>query len=307
MHVSSVAAAFGWAVIPYILYLLLTKFLTSRRAAEMARKLSCEEPPFLRNKYPFGIDHVRRLMAADRAKLFPVDAIQRTKDIGSITFRYSILGSTNVFTADEKNIQAVLATQFGDFDLGPTRSGNFWPLLGSGIFTLDGSGWEHSRAMMRPQFARNQISDLELEEQHVQRMMDALDRSTEADNSIECVDLQALFFRLTLDSATEFLFGQSVDSQIHLMPGNEGQRSQEGPDSFAFAKAFDHSQMCLANRARFMDIYWLCSPEGFKESCRIWYAFLAFFFIKPQLARDMSLVRFEVLFYLACFLSWCKL
>ena len=34
---------------------------------------------------------------------------------GSITFKYSILGANNLFTADEKNIQAILATQFDDF------------------------------------------------------------------------------------------------------------------------------------------------------------------------------------------------
>ena len=45
--------------------------------------------------------------------------------------------------------------------LGPNRRGNFYPLLGNGIFTSDGIGWEHSRAMMRPQFARDQVSDCE--------------------------------------------------------------------------------------------------------------------------------------------------
>ena len=27
-----------------------------------------------------------------------------------------------------------------------------------GIFTLDGEGWKHSRSMLRPQFAREQIA-----------------------------------------------------------------------------------------------------------------------------------------------------
>jgi len=44
-------------------------------------------------------------------------------------------------TVDPKNIQAVLATQFHDFSLGQTRRGNFFPLLGNGIFTNDGKAW----------------------------------------------------------------------------------------------------------------------------------------------------------------------
>jgi hypothetical protein len=56
-------------------------------------------------------------------------------DTGAITYKYSVLGNNNIFTADEKNIQAILATQFNDPDLGPHRRGNFWPLLGNGIFT----------------------------------------------------------------------------------------------------------------------------------------------------------------------------
>lgn len=55
---------------------------------------------------------------------------------------------------------------------------------------------------MRPQFAREQVSDLDLEERHVQNLMKALDCSAEG-NSIGPIDLQVLFFRLTLDSATE--------------------------------------------------------------------------------------------------------
>jgi hypothetical protein len=48
---------------------------------------------------------------------------------------------------------------------------------------------------MRPQFAREQVSDLDLEERHVQNMMRALNHSIGSDNWTECVDLQVLFFR----------------------------------------------------------------------------------------------------------------
>jgi hypothetical protein len=135
MELSIATVAVFWAAGSYVIYLFLSRFLTSRRNAAKARELKCEDPPFQKNRYPLGIDQVIRAVNADKAKLFPLDQIQRTLDTGAITYKYSVLGNNNIFTADEENIRAILATQFNDFDLGPHRRGNFWPLLGNGIFT----------------------------------------------------------------------------------------------------------------------------------------------------------------------------
>lgn len=126
--------------------------------------------------------------------------------------------------------------------------------------------------MMRPQFARDQVSDLDLEERHVQNMMSALDLSLQSDGWTGQVDLQVLFFRLTLDTATEFLFGQSVNSQVRLLPNF--QPSKEDALSAAFATAFDKGQMCLATRARFADMYWIINSKEFRESCKACHEFI---------------------------------
>ncbi|KAG4423407.1 hypothetical protein IFR04_003511 [Cadophora malorum] len=274
-------------VVSYIIYLVLASFLQSCRNARKARELKCEEPPLQKNKYPLGIDQIQKALAADKEKLFPIEMAKRTVEIGAITYRYSVLGNNNIFTADEKNIQAILATQFSDFDLGPTRRGNFWPLLGNGIFTQDGAGWEHSRAMMRPQFAREQISDLEMTERHVQNMMRALDANLNANKRTDCVDLQVLFFRLTLDSATEFLFGESVDSQVRLLPGyQDGNEKASDASSADFAAAFDKGQMALATRGRFGDKFYLCNPKGFKEDCNVCHKFIDHF-VRLALSKNL--------------------
>jgi cytochrome P450 len=67
-----------------------------------------------------------------------------------------VLGNTVILTVEPDNLKAMLATQFSDFGLG-LRHEQFYPLLGDGIFTLDGAGWTHSRALLRPQFARDQV------------------------------------------------------------------------------------------------------------------------------------------------------
>lgn len=101
--------------------------------------------------------------------------------------------------------------------------------------------------------------------------MSALDLASKPDKWIESIDLKILFFRLTLDSATEFLFGTSVDSQLDAFPSYRMLDSVGGaPKSSKFAAAFDDAQAALAMRSRFAGLYWLVWPKGFKENCRIW-------------------------------------
>jgi hypothetical protein len=154
---SSALRAFGGALVAYILYFCLTAIIKARQRAALARKWNTQECPIQKNRYPFGLDNIARALRADRDKIFPTDAIQRTKDVGSITYTHSNF-VTGTFTTDEKNIQALLATQFHDFDLGSNRRDTFFPLFGDGIFTQDGPAWEHSRAMMRPQLSENKYT-----------------------------------------------------------------------------------------------------------------------------------------------------
>ncbi|KAI9743319.1 MAG: hypothetical protein M1818_003165 [Claussenomyces sp. TS43310] len=196
----------------------------------------------------------------------------------------SVLGSSTLFTADEKNIEAMLATQFNDFGLGPDRRGSFRPLLGNGIFTEDGEQWIHSRSLLRPQFARDQVSDLDREEGHVQNMMLAL--PTDASKWTTEVDLSALFFRLTLDSACEFLFGESVDSQLAGLSTQSRPNSPFGNDS-GFGCAFDKGQADVAIRLRFRSKGWLVYPPGFRKACQQCHDFIDHF-VAIALSKDLE-------------------
>jgi cytochrome P450 len=81
------------------------------------------------------------------------------------------------------------------------------------------------------------------------------------------VDLAPAFFRLTLDSSTEFLFGQSVDSQLLALPGYEAaQNDKQGLNWLRFGPAFDAGMGYVATKTRFNDLQWLYNPAGFKSS-----------------------------------------
>ncbi|EGW34592.1 uncharacterized protein SPAPADRAFT_134963 [Spathaspora passalidarum NRRL Y-27907] len=174
------------------------------------------------------------------------------------TFQFRIFGKPLISTKDPENIKAILATQFNDFSLG-RRHEIFQPLLGDGIFTLDGEGWKHSRAMLRPQFVREQVGHVKLLEPHLQVFFKHIRK-----NKGKVFDLQELFFRLTIDSATEFLFGESVQSLRDESIGMQLEATQiDGKQEFA--TAFNFSQNFLASRSVLQELYWLLNTKKFRD------------------------------------------
>ena len=143
------------------------------------------------------------------------------------TFGSKTLGRKNIATIEPEILKCMLATKFKDWNLPDRRKSAFLPLLGRGIFTSDGAAWQHSRDLLRPNFSRSQIGDLDTFEDHISKLIARIPR----DGST--IDLQELFFRLTIDSATEFLFGESTES---LAP------STSNTESVRFAEAFNRSQ-----------------------------------------------------------------
>lgn len=178
--------------------------------------------------------------------------------VGRDTFQVKIAGTNVISTKNPENIKALLATQFNDFALG-TRHAQFKPLLGDGIFTLDGSGWKHSRAMLRPQFAREQVAHVQSLEPHIQ----VLRKHIIASHG-QPFDIQQLFFRLTVDSATEFLFGESVDSLQDESIGM-AQDAVDFDGKAGFADAFNTAQVYLAIRSLAQKAYFLVNNQEFKD------------------------------------------
>ncbi|EXJ79312.1 hypothetical protein A1O3_08814 [Capronia epimyces CBS 606.96] len=166
------------------------------------------------------------------------------------TLEQVFLGTKAFGTIEPANLEAMLATNFRDYSMGLRRDITF-PMFGDGIFTQEGAAWKHSRELLRPQFAHKQYDDLAVIRDAVDDLLDAIPRSEGV------VDLQPLFFRLTLDTTTAFLFGESV-------------RSLRAPDTAGeqtFADAFNIAQEYVAKRFRLLDLYWLIGGRKFREAC----------------------------------------
>ncbi|KAK8236960.1 putative cytochrome 52A4 [Phyllosticta capitalensis] len=173
-------------------------------------------------------------------------------------------GQRMIFTADPENIKAILAAQFHDYGKGERFNIEWHDFLGDSIFTTDGDAWYQGRQMLRPLFLKDRISDLEVHEKHVQILLSHLGGDGQT------VDIMDLLFRFTLDCATEFLFGRSVDSQ-------------ENP-SVEFADAFakvQHTQSVMAKIGPVNRFY----PRGeFRRNIKKMEAF-----VQPFLEQALSL------------------
>jgi cytochrome P450 len=118
---------------------------------------------------------------------------------------------------------------------------------------------------------REQIADLDLFERHVQDLLEALPKPTQ-DGWTDTFDLQTFLERFTMDTATEFLFGESVHSQ-------KGDDANTSPlftkeEMNQFVDAFFAAQKTTSTSIFLMDLYWLLHNRKFKAQCRIVHDFV---------------------------------
>lgn len=130
--------------------------------------------------------------------------------------------------------------------------------MGSGIFTQDGSKWQHSRTLLRHQFSSNRFNNFESIKGAVGNLITAVPENSE-------VDFQPLFFRLTFETTLFLLFGKYIPSLKSESLGNR---------ETGFANAFNLAQDYLAQRGRLGDLYWLHGGSEFRKACKICHDFV---------------------------------
>ncbi|KAL6238504.1 hypothetical protein BDW75DRAFT_201469 [Aspergillus navahoensis] len=236
-----------------IAFLILRSIHHRLQRRRNAKRWGCQPPVRVPSGF-FGIPPFLNLTKALR-KGRVVEYITEEYFKYGWTFKQSMLGRTGISTIEPENLKALLATQFNDFCLG-NREREFGPLLGQGIFTLDGAGWSHSRALLRPQFTRDQVADLDLLESHISRLIELIPKDGSA------FDIQRLFFLMTLDSSTHFLFGESVHS---MDEGSVLARSTVN-NAQGFANAFNTSLDYLNWRSVAGNFYWMITSKEFRDA-----------------------------------------
>ncbi|OAP57574.1 hypothetical protein AYL99_08312 [Fonsecaea erecta] len=270
----------------FVLYLFISSIYTRRRHATVAQQLGCRPAPKEYLPDPLGLVNMYKLLRANSKNevleyirgVFDDVSLRTNKTVYS--YDTSMLGDRVFFTCDPRNIQAILATQFKDFELGKIRTGAFAPLLGHGIFSADGKQWEHSRALLRPQFSRDQVKDLDLEEKHVQNLLRTL--PVAADGWTSTTDIQPLISRFTMDSASEFLFGESTNIQLSALSEEAAAKNAEDR---AFVEAFEACQDRMAKALLLNEFYSVVLTKKHEDDCRLCHRYIDRF-VHKALGRD---------------------
>lgn len=257
----------GTCILLLVLYYIYWELTVGASRRAMIREHGCKpikNTPEL-NSFPHNIFSTKVVLRS-------IEAMKQGNFLETVRGRYLRNGTTIHFklfftdfydTIEPENLKTIMALNFKHWSLGPRRKTAFRPLLGHGIFTTDGAAWQHSRDLLRPNFTRSQVGDLATFERHVNHMIKAIPR----DGST--VNLQDLFFQLTMDSATEFLFGESTNC---LAPGQTPERSAR------FAEAFNRSQEEIAETFRSGKLGELVrSKAQFKKDAKICHDFVDHF------------------------------
>lgn len=271
---SPTTIAGGLAVL-YVVYYVISKINLYFARQRFAKANNCEP---LMHKYPykepfFAMDLMLATReAARKGKLLETNQ-KRFQTYGR-TFQSRLMEKPAIVTMEPENIKTVLSLKFKDYTL-TNRLRLLGKLLGKGIFTSDGEDWHNSRALLRPNFARDQLADIDAFERHMEYFVKAIptDGST--------VDLQELFFRMTIDSATEFLFGESVQSL--RMTSDKG-----GPNESNFSWAFNYSQHAAVERSRFGPFHWMIKDQTENEAVKICHEFVDRYVEKAFKYREME-------------------
>ncbi|KAF8301042.1 cytochrome P450 [Clavulina sp. PMI_390] len=177
-----------------------------------ARNLNAKLLPLRQSRLPGGYDLIKEMLKSRRED-YVGEWLQRSYEQYGRTFVIK-MDDYRIMTSEPLYIKHMLTTNFSNAK--ETIGAVTRAFLGYGILNSDGQIWKYHRTMMKPFFARDRVRDFEIFERHTENMVAIMKNSFERGIPI---DMQDLFSRFTLDSATEFLFGSCVHSlQDPMLP-----------------------------------------------------------------------------------------
>ncbi|KAM0634179.1 hypothetical protein ACHAPW_002722 [Verticillium nonalfalfae] len=243
----------------------MTQYSKARYLSKM-RSQSCLPAPVYPHSDPIlGLDWLRLSLKAMKGNVLLEHWQSTFKRVGN-TFWVKALGKWVLMTNEPENLKAILASSFDDWVVAGPRLDAVLPILGPhAIFSANGALWHDARATMRPSFVRNQIADLACFKKHVNRFLDKIPKDGQR------VELQDLLYRMTMDSATEFMFGHSTNTLTN-----------PSAEAVEFFKTFDYVNARSANRARLGVMAFLDRDKKFDEGLRFVHRFVDDYVEKVQ-------------------------
>ncbi|EUC55205.1 cytochrome P450 family monooxygenase pc-3 [Rhizoctonia solani AG-3 Rhs1AP] len=247
----SVQAAVFW-----ISYVVFRKIVQHYQRRADRRRLGADvvEVPRVKMTWPWNLDLIPLAIQSRKTDYCGAPWDRFAGEYG-YTFNLGMFGKDQIMTFEPENIKAILSTDFNSYEKGPAYREKMKGVLGQGVFNADGDMWKFHRGMSRPYFSRDRISHFDNFARHsditISKILSRLNEPARLGLPV-AVDFQDAVARFTLDSGTEFLFGQSVRSLEAPLP-----YPYEAPndDSSSFTAAFAGAQDLMMNRLVSRDLW----------------------------------------------------
>ncbi|KAJ7573580.1 cytochrome P450 [Mycena floridula] len=187
---------------------------------------------------------------------YPLEIFQEWSEQYGRILSFTIFSESRFFTTEPQHVKAILATQFQNFEKGLELNKQWKSLMGDGIFATDGDMWKFHRAMTRPFFNKDRISDFDIFDRHAEDVISQIKGRLAQGYPVEFQDAIA---RFTLDSATEYLFGRDVGSlsaglpyppsMVHDQTITKGYNAEHPANKFAHAFALGQHYASLRSQS----------------------------------------------------------
>ena len=188
--VYTLATVFGGALLVACVY-VYQKWTVYTAFRSAVLQYGCHRPPKYPHRDPvWGYDLYReRAKATQRGQLLKL--YERHFNLYGKTFEERFFDTKVINTMEAANLQHVAATSAKDFGrIVESRKNLSAPLMGTGILSSEGALWKRSRDLIKPIFARSELSDVDSLGSHVDRLIDRILR----DGST--IDIQPLLQKL---------------------------------------------------------------------------------------------------------------
>ncbi|KAF8516458.1 cytochrome P450 [Hysterangium stoloniferum] len=227
-----------------------TSTWTSLRVRRSARRLGARLAPRIQGYLPGNVDMIPRAISAGRTDYFGQYLADVLAQVGSTTGILKVVGDERLITINPKNIKKLLSTEFESFHKGPFFNEVTEPFLGVGVFNSDGAMWQFHRKVTKPFFTKERITDFLLYDRKAALTLGKMQQRLDTGMA---VDFHVSSWRFTLDSASEFLLGTSVNSLEDQLPMPYNTPAFETSTALdtagnRFTKAFAEAQIVLLNR-----------------------------------------------------------
>jgi cytochrome P450 len=221
------------AVLIICVYLISKRWIQARKFRAFASANQCDDAPKRRQRWwMFGADAIYESWLWKKEHRY-LELLQKNFNDYGKTYTSSVLGVSKLTTIEPANLEAILKTNWEDFIARPARKVPLDGLVGPGVLTADGALWKTHRKLMMPSFSKKALEDLSIYSDHFDHFLAHVPRDGEV------VDLQDLFFRLTMDSSTAHLLGCSSNTLAST--------SEVSPEP-ELAGAFDRAQRAAVEK-----------------------------------------------------------